>query len=1845
MGYNVFEKLKDNKSALHVALKWQKGDVLSPEEISVLQKYSGFGGIKAVLHPNAPIEAWKDNEASQQDLELYHPIMGLHELLQNYFNEREYKQAYDSIKNSILTAFYTPQFVPEVLFTALKDYGIEPKRFYEPSSGAGIFITEAIKSFPGLKEISAVEKDFITSKVLTALASGSPIPFSVHGCGFEEAPVNDNGRYDLIVSNIPFGNFPVYDPAFPNKDLSGKIHNYFFAKGLDKIGDGGIMAYITSDGFLNSPSNNGAREYLFNKADFISLVVMPDNLMKDTGNTEAPTHLLIVQKNESKEKLSVDEQQLIETGRRENEFGPYNINLYVNDAFDRIHLGDEVIEGKNQYGGAHRQVWQNGALDNLREPLRNRLAKDFELNLRLMPFLKLQRKAEGGNTKKLTFLPTPEKKPQTPGIQLGMFETAPVEQINRAMDYMLSPDLIVIDKRTARIAGVIKTQERPDHESIVLITAKARSNNNFYYKLYSNLEEVNTSMKWINAERLKEELDQVRSVLSGYDVLLQYDGDQRYALSFGGQKNEAFQFKDLKPHYREGTLVFHNEKPGTIHSLDHDNQIGEFRPFLLQTKVGSFYGDYIQLRDNYFELTSKEAATGKADDALREEMNTNYDRFIVHHGLLNQPSIKKELLNDVLGFITVSSLERNEGEKFVKSDIFLQPLIAQKEGLSTENPVEALAYCLNEKGRVDVAFISETTNKPIPDVIAALEDQIYLNPLSGNWETTDHYLSGNVVRKLGEAKIAASENPDDYQIRRSLEAITKVQPEMIPFELLDFNMGERWMPIDYYERFASKLFDIETSIAYLNSADTFKVKPAHRNAQIEQEYAITPKNGRTMYGHLLMEHALENTSPYFTYEIDNADGTTTRVPDNEATQLAHQKIEQMRKKFVEWLGELNNEEKKKIEKLYNETFNCYVLREFNGNHLTFPGLNREAVDITDLYESQKSAAWRIIQNRGGLIDHEVGLGKTLTIIVSSYEMKRLRIINKPVILAMKANVTQIADTYRKAYPKAKLLAPGQNDFSPKQRLKLFLAIKNNNWDCIILTHDQFGKIPQSPLIQREILQEELDNVEKDLETLREMGGEISKRVLKGLEVRKNNLAVNLKVVLDKIEKKKDADINFEELGIDHIFVDESHKFKNLTFTTRHTRVAGLGNIEGSQKALNMLFTVRTLQRRFDSDLCATFLSGTPISNSLTEMYLIFKYLRPKEMQRQSIENFDGWAAVFAKKTTDFEFSVTNQIITKERFRHFIKVPELALFYNEITDYKTAKHIQLDRPKLVEELVNIKPTAEQEEFIINLMEFAKTGDATLIGRRPLTEEEDKGRMLIATNEAKKMAADMRLINSEKYGDDPGNKVSACAHKVSEIYYGTTEYRGTQIIFSDIGTPKPDAFNIYDALKAKLIYEYKIPSAEITFIHDWSDKKKPALFKAINNGNIRILIGSTEKAGTGTNVQRRVVAMHHLDIPWKPAELEQRNGRGARQGNIVAKNYYNNEVKSYIYAVEQSLDNYKFNLLKNKQTFISQMKNSEIQVRSLDEGAFDEQNGMNFSEYIAILSGDTSLLEKSKIEKKIAVLESVRSAHYKEVGRNRFDLEYQQSKCSRLSETLALLIRDEALYTSVLTHDKEGTKVNPLQLDGVTSADSTVLGSYLMRLIGDWKPANDGPWQEKIGSLYGFDVCIQQNQGRSLDKNLNYYTTFFNTYYVEHKQGGVKYTYSNGHLNTDNPKLAARHFLNALDNVIKLKQQYQNDVDAAERNIPALQKLIDKPFDKDDELKQLKLEHATLEKQIAAKLEATRTIQDTVPSPDKEEALVIPINGKGKDMEPVLAGEEGDALLDKRRETRERRLKNL
>ena len=643
-------------------------------------------------------------------------------------------------------------------------------------------------------------------------------------------------------------------------------------------------------------------------------------------------------------------------------------------------------------------------------------------------------------------------------------------------------------------------------------------------------------------------------------------------------------------------------------------------------------------------------------------------------------------------------------------------------------------------------------------------------------------------------------------------------------------------------------------------------------------------------------------------------------------------------------------------------------------------------------------------------------------------------------------------------------------------------------------------------------------------------------------------------------------------------MDLSHNYKNLTFNTRHDRVAGLGNSEGSQKALNMLFAIRTIQERTGKDLGATFLSGTTISNSLTELYLLFKYLRPKELERQDIRCFDAWAAIFAKKTTDFEFNVTNNIVQKERFRYFIKVPELAAFYNEITDYRTAEDVGVDRPLGNEILHHIPPTPEQEDFIQKLMQFAKTGDATLLGREPLSETEEKAKMLIATDYARKMALDMRMIDPH-YEDHPDNKASHCAKMIAEYYRKYDAHKGTQFVFSDLGTYRPgEGWNVYSEIKRKLTEDYGIPANEVRFIQECkTDKARKAVIDAMNAGTVRVLFGSTSMLGTGVNAQKRCVAIHHLDTPWRPSDLEQRDGRGVRAGNEIAKHFAGNNVDVIIYAVEKSLDSYKFNLLHCKQTFISQLKSGALGARTIDEGAMDEKSGMNFSEYMALLSGNTDLLDKAKLEKKIASLEGERKSFNKGKRDSEFKLEAKTEELRNNTAVINAMTEDWNRFLSVVKTDKEGNRLNAVKVDGVSSSDEKVIGKRLQEIA---RNATTGGLYNLVGELYGFPIKVVSE--RMLKEGLEFTD---NRFVVE---GNYKYTYNNGHLAMADPVAAARNFLNALEKIPSTIDQYRAKNEVLEKEIPQLQEIAGKVWKKEDELKQLKFELAALDRKIQLEL---------------------------------------------------------
>lgn len=1804
MAYNKKAHLKDNIEAIKLAFTLEReGRTATPEEQSVLRAYSGFGGIKAVLNPAsglADLARW-----TKSDRELLPLVSQLHSVIRNHSkDEAEYKRYFSSLKNSVLTAFYTPQDIVSVLASELGNHGIVPSRFLDPSSGTGVFVDAFQQQFSGQKlphpDVVCYEKDLLTGKILSHLHPEAKVEIT----GYENSGLHYLNHFDLAASNIPFGDMAVFDPSFTkSKNLvrqqaAKSLHNYFFLKGLDNLRAGGIMAYITSQGVLDSQANQEIRHQLMQQSRLVSAIRLPNNLFTDGAGTEVGSDLIILQKRANRtEQLTQDEHDFIISSKRADGF---SVNNYIFRNIPIIYTKATV--GTDPYGHPAMVYLHEGGMPAIASQLRSIIKNDFYSRLDVPLYQK--------------FLPVEEKQKKD-----NMEYIQPI-QLNEVPEQNKIPEPTVVDIPEQPIAETVEsastiakaTPPEPKEEiELSLFSSPVLS----LYDLFEFTAEERTQItpkrgKSRSASSTRKQ--PVHGNLFGEPVTTaqptgkqspaansifdnHQDGqqpptvtieDEAARIAADEERKQRMQprpySREIPTYYKDGSLTMDNNQIGYMRNVESAPM---FHPLELPDRQFRKLLLYTDIRDTYHDLYNSEATELKENTVQRDKLNMLYDDFVRQFGNLNSPK-NIDLIRMDNDNRTILSLERYKNGQAIKADIFDHPVAFNKNELKhVDTAEEALAASLNKYGTVNLEYMKGLIDKTEDTLLDDLKGRVFFNPLIRSYEIADKFIAGNVISKAEMIEEYVMKHPDNERVRESLDALRAAFPTPIPFEELDFNFGERWIPVGIYEKYASHLFDTDVKINYAASRDEFSVSASARgNVRIREQYCVKGES-RRYDGLNLMKHAIQNTSPDITKKVLQ-DDEVVKVRDTEAIQLANSKIDEIRNGFSEWLKEQSPEFKQRLTDMYNRKFNNSVKPKYDGSMQSFPGLDLKGLGIPDLYGSQKDAIWMTKINGGGIIDHEVGGGKTLIMCAAAYEMKRLRLANKPMIIGLKANIHEIAQTFKTAYPNARVLYPGKEDFTPENRVRIMREMQNNDWDAIILSHEQFGMIPQSPEIQKQILQQELDSVEENLEVLSQQGEEVSNGMLKGVEKRKMNLEAKIKELTFDIENRKDDVVDFKLMGIDHLLVDESHKFKNLMFTTRHDRVAGLGNSEGSQRALNMLFALRTIQERTGKDLGATFLSGTTISNSLTELYLLFKYLRPKELERQGINTFDAWAAVFAKKSIDYEFSVTNEIIQKERFRYFIKVPELAAMYNEITDFRTAEDIGIDRPRKNEILHNIPPTPQQQEFIQKLVAFAKNGDATVLGRLPLSKREEKAKMLIATNYARKMSLDMRLINEDKYEDHIDNKASHCAALISQYYKKYDEHKGTQFVFSDLGTYKPGQWNAYSEIKRKLVEDYGIPADQVRFIQEAkTEKSRRAMIKDMNEGKIRVLFGSTEMLGTGVNAQRRCVAIHQLDIPWTPKDLEQRNGRGVRKGNEIAKLFADNKVDIINYAVEKSLDSYKFNLLHNKQLFITQLKKGSMGARTIDEGSMDEQGGMNFSEYVAILSGNTDLLDKAKLEKQIASLESERKSFNRGKSSADSKLENIMQTVTKNGDLIERISTDLKHFEQRVQRDDQGNPLNLLQLDGVNGNDPKLIAKKLVEI--EDKARTHGVSQS-IGKLYGFDLLVKTES--SMKDGFDFIE---NRFFVR-GEGNILYNFNGGKLAKD-PNVASQMFLRTFETIPPLLEKYQKESEKISKDIPILQEVVKETWKKEDQLKQLKSDLDALDRKIQLSLKPVKQNEDS------------------------------------------------
>ena len=1644
MSYSKLKSLVANVEAIATAMKVRIDDrQATDEEKEVLSRYSGFGGIKDVL--NIGTEHTVSDDVAE-------PIRKLQDLIgaYPYYDDAMRQAVINSIKSSVLTAFYTPKFLVDAvtrqIHATLKDNGLQMSTFLEPSAGIGGFLPVAM---PGTRSY-AFEKDCLTGFILSLLYDGA----TTVTAGFETIADQhlEHESFDVIASNIPFGNFRVFDAEMWKKggmyEQSAKtIHNYFFVKAMELLNEGGLLAFVAPRGIADTPGNKFVREYLVNHADLITALRLPDTLFMQTSGIEVGSDLLIFQKHSRKATLSLREKMFLQVSKEKVDTAG-TMTDYANKIFTlpKTALATDSRIALNQFGKYVRKYQWLGDGNAMSQYLSALLKYDFDRYFRKALF------ANHGQD-------------NTP-VQMSLFG------------------------EPQTVKGI---------------------------RAYT--EDMETWMK------------------NGAMVV------------FEGQV---------------GTLRFRKSSRYTETAVD-------FVP-VDEGKVNTDRAaDYFPIRKVYFELSGREREEQKECSELRKQLNTLYDAFIAKWGFFHDNDNKEFILLDSLG-TEVFTIEMQVGRDIFKADVMREPVAFKKiDTAVTLSPVEALASSLNFYGKVDMGYMAQATNKEEEEIIEALQGEIFYNPANGEWEHKGKFLSGNIIAKQEETlsflpNLAGKEKE---WAEASAKALENTIPEPIPYEELDINMGERWIDTKLYADFASDLFGVGADVMYFDVNDTYLIRLQGYSPVAYNTYSVRNYNGEDLF-----VHALHDTVPEITKE-EYRNGSKIRVPDEEAMQEAAAKIQEIRDRFNRWLDDEPLEVRDELVRTYNERFNCYVRPHYDGSAQTFPGLSFELFPYKELYPSQKDAIWMIKQNGGGICWHEVGTGKTMIMCVAAYEMKRLGLVQKPLIIGLKANVHEIADTFRKAYPTAKVLYPGKEDFTPANRKEVFSKIKNNNWDCIILTHDQFSKIPQSEETMYDIFSEELADVERSLEvleqsTMRYRNG----RMQQGLEKRKQNLEAKLAELQMKIDRRKDDTVDFHSMGIDHIFVDECHCYKNLMFQTRHTRVAGIGNAQGSQRAMNLLFAIRDIQHRTGKDLGATFLSGTVVVNALTELYVMFKYLRPRELKRQQVSCFDAWAAIFTKKAADYELNVTGTIKRKERFRTYIKVPELAMFLREITDYRTADMINLDVPDKNVRFLSHAPTIQQEEMIGRLVAFAHSGQWEDLGLDiPQPDNLDKAKMLVATNVARKMSLDMRLLG-DKFTDDPNNKASICARTIYDYYVSSNANRGTQFVFSDLATYKPNEWNIYSDIKDKLV-AMGIPADEIQFIqYAKTERARKKLFADMNSGRVRVLFGSTSMLGTGVNAQERAVAVHHLEIPWRPADMEQRNGRAVRKGNTV-KLWGNNTVDVVIYGTEKTLDAYKFNLLKTKQMFINQINNGTIAVRRIDEDAMDEDNGMNFAEFVALLSGNTDLLEKTKLDNKIMQLEKEQAIFKKDriraerkIAANREDMTKAESAAARMTQDWE--------YITSYTGDRTTRLLNLAQ----ATAEET--GRELHRISKTYRNGAIGT----IGTYAGLNLSVYSEYDMG--------GTFYRNTFLVEGVSGLKYRCGiSGALPLGFVE-SSRYPQAALAKLPGMIEEQRQKIAKLESEIPALQGIIARKWSKADELARLKQECNALQHRIDESMkEAERT----------------------------------------------------
>lgn len=1039
----------------------------------------------------------------------------------------------------------------------------------------------------------------------------------------------------------------------------------------------------------------------------------------------------------------------------------------------------------------------------------------------------------------------------------------------------------------------------------------------------------------------------------------------------------------------------------------------------------------------------------------QEKLNTLYDNFTKKYGLINSRGNNSAFSSDSSYFL-LCSLEvlDDDGNLKRKADMFTKRTIgAKKEITHVDTASEALAVSIGEKAKIDMEFMTSLANKTEQELFNELNGIIFFNPLHDKeneqyfpkYLTADEYLSGNVREKL---RIAQERAKTDSNFNINVEALTEVQPKDLGASEITVRLGTTWIPAEYFKQFTFELLNssayardnIDIQYSKLTGVWNVSGKSCDKgNIKVNKTYGTNRVNALKIIEDTLNLRDVR----IFDYK-ENEEGKRIAVLNPKETTIAQQKQEAIKAAFDNWIWK-DPERRNALVKMYNEKFNSIRTREYDGSHITFSGMNPEI----QLRQHQKNAIARIMYGGNSLLGHVVGAGKTWTMAAAAMESKRLGLCNKPLFVVPNHLTEQWASEFLQLYPAANILVTTKKDFEMKNRKKFCGRIATGDYDAIIIGHSQFEKIPMSVARQKQILNQQLQAI---MDGIAEAKAHDAERfTVKQMERTKKNI----KTKIDKLNKqdRKDDVVTFEELGVDRLFVDEAHNYKNLFLVTKMRNVGGIAQTD-AQKSSDMFMKCRYLDE-LTGGKGNIFATGTPISNSMVELYTMQRYLQYDMLKEHDLEHFDAWASTYGETVTAIELAPEGTgYRAKTRFAKFFNIPELMNMFREVADIQTSDMLNLPVPKAEYHNIAVEPTEIQREMVAALGERAED-----VRKNKVDPTVDN--MLKITNDGRKLALDQRLMN-DMLPDEEGTKVSACANNVFDIWQKTSDFKGTQLVFCDSSTPKKNGvFNVYDDIRKKLI-DKGVPESDIEYIHNAdTDVRKKELFAKVRNGDVRILLGSTQKMGAGTNVQTRLFASHDLDCPWRPSDLEQRAGRIIRQGNT------NDTVHIYRYVTKDTFDSYSYQLVENKQKFISQIMTSKSPVRSAED---IDETALSYAEIKALATGNPHIKEKMELDTEIAKLKLLKSSFMSEI----YDLEnkvikFYPQEIQKLTEQIAGAEKD---IDEVNQHPKHEDKFNAMTIDGLDYYEKDKAGMALIERCKTMTSANPAV----IGEYRGFKMIL-------------------------------------------------------------------------------------------------------------------------------------------------------------------------